>query len=66
LVFIDADHSYPAVKFDITMSLPLLRSGGILCGHDYQAGWDGVDRAVAELVSNPRPAGKALWWTTKG
>lgn len=62
LVFIDADHSYQAVMFDIAMSVPLLRSGGILCGHDHQAGWKGVDRAVAGVVLDPQHAGKAIWW----
>ena len=62
LIFIDADHSYKACKADILGSAPLLRPGGILCGHDYRAGWKGVDRAVAELVLNPQHGGKAIWW----
>lgn len=35
LVFIDANHSYDNAKEDITLWLPKVRSGGILCGHDY-------------------------------
>ena len=34
-VYIDADHKYEAVKFDIATWFPKIKSGGILCGHDY-------------------------------
>jgi len=53
LVFIDADHSYDAIKEDIRLWKPLVRKGGILSGHDYKAGgkfpfW-GVKTAVDEI-----------------
>jgi hypothetical protein len=35
VIYIDADHSNPALKNDLHNSLPLLAKGGILCGHDY-------------------------------
>lgn len=47
LVFIDADHSYEAVKADIAAWEPKVRPGGILCGHDYGV-FPGVTRAVNE------------------
>jgi len=53
LVFIDADHSYDAIKEDIYLWKPLVRKGGILSGHDYRKGgkfpfW-GVQVAVDEI-----------------
>jgi len=52
LVFIDAEHTYDAVKKDIELWWPLLRSGGFICGHDYWgeygARYPGVKKAVDE------------------
>ena len=55
LIFIDGDHYYEDVKEDILAWWPLLKKGGILCGHDYV--WKqeeivhhpGVRKAVDEL-----------------
>jgi predicted O-methyltransferase YrrM len=49
LIFLDGDHNYPGVRADILSAKPLLKSGGILAGHDY-AGDNGVCQAVRELV----------------
>lgn len=49
-VFIDADHSYEAVRQDIQNWLPKIRSGGILAGHDYISTFPGVVKAVNELL----------------
>lgn len=49
-VYIDANHSYPAVKEDITIWTPKVRSGGIVSGHDYQL--EEVIKAVDEYVEN--------------
>ena len=48
-VFIDADHSYEAVKMDIQNWMPKVRKGGILAGHDYTSAWPGVIKAVNEI-----------------
>ena len=48
-VFIDADHSYEAVKMDIQNWMPKVRKGGILAGHDYNSAWPGVIKAVNEI-----------------
>lgn len=48
LVFIDADHDYPAVKSDIELWRRHVRPGGVLCGHDYGI-FPGVTRAADEL-----------------
>ena len=49
-VFLDADHRYEAVRDDIIAWTPALRSGGLLCGHDFSPQWPGVERAVRELI----------------
>jgi predicted O-methyltransferase YrrM len=49
-VFIDADHSYEAVKRDITLWRPKVKPGGWLCGHDLDKPHWGVRRAVEELL----------------
>ena len=45
-VFIDADHSYEAVKADIEAWSPLTN---FICGHDYCNKWPGVMKAVDEI-----------------
>jgi len=49
-VFIDATHTYDAVKADIAAWLPKVKKGGILAGDDYVDGWPGVIRAVKEVL----------------
>lgn len=34
-IYIDACHLYGCVKADLEMFLPKLKSGGLMCGHDY-------------------------------
>lgn len=45
-IWIDADHSYPAVAKDIAAWTPKLRVGGIIGGDDFEM--DGVKKAVQE------------------
>jgi SAM-dependent methyltransferase len=63
LIFIDGDHDYEAVKEDIRLYQPLLREGGILCGHDYgDSNWPGVRKAVDELIPNVKIAPMTRIW----
>lgn len=52
-VFIDAEHSYPAVKADIAAWGPKVRPGGIIAGHDYCERFPGVAQAVQEAFPPP-------------
>lgn len=47
MVFIDADHSYKAVKADIEAWSKQVVPGGVLCGHDFGM-FSGVRKAVQE------------------
>ena len=53
VVYIDADHSYKAVRDDIAVWYPRVTPGGALCGHDYypEKPWPGVKRAVDEFIA---------------
>ncbi len=52
-VFVDAGHLYEEVKEDIYLWKPLVKTNGILCGHDYthdgKGAWPGVEQAVNEV-----------------
>ena len=66
MVWIDAGHNYEDVIADIKAWRPLLRPGGVLCGHDlYPDGpfHPGVLQAVNELVVNYSVIGTI--WTAK-
>ena len=51
VVYVDGDHSYEAVKKDIDTWWTKIPEGGVLCGHDYHAGWPGVVQAVDEFIA---------------
>ena len=46
IVYIDADHSYTSVLNDLELSYPKIKSGGMICGHDY------VPKTEAEKAVN--------------
>ena len=49
-VFIDLTHTYEAVKEDIQLWMPKVKKGGIISGDDYHPNWQGVMKAVDELI----------------
>lgn len=52
-IYIDADHSYEAVKSDLNQSLNKVKFGGYLGGHDFNAQeFPGVYKAVTEFCSS--------------
>jgi predicted O-methyltransferase YrrM len=64
MVFLDGDHSYEQVSAEIIHYKPLIKPGGMLCGHDL--GHGGVNQAVRELVPEYQAVeGTQLWWTVK-
>lgn len=58
-VFVDADHSYEAVKHDIQLWLPKVKKGGVLAGHDFPQ--EPVAKAVLESL-NPVMGRIRSWW----
>jgi predicted O-methyltransferase YrrM len=68
LVFIDADHSYEAVKGDVEKVRGWIRDGGTLAFHD-AIFFEGVSRVIGETLATGQwqLAGKAdnLVWLTK-
>jgi predicted O-methyltransferase YrrM len=70
VVFIDADHSYEALRADIAAWWPIVKPGGVMAGHDIHT-YDSVFRAVHDAfnkVGGPKPniiAGQNLWEVRK-
>ncbi len=52
-IYIDASHEYEDVKRDIEISLPKVKRGGLIGGHDYQPEWPGVKKAVDDIIGTP-------------
>lgn len=50
MAFIDGGHDHESVRCDINNCLRLLRPGGLLCGHDHNAGYPGVTQTVNALL----------------
>jgi len=74
-VFIDAEHTYESVKWDLELWCPKVRPGGLIAGHDYMAEkelpWHReVKRAVDEFVeangyNGVELAPADIWWFKK-
>jgi predicted O-methyltransferase YrrM len=58
-VFLDGAHDYTSVHDDIVSWLPLIRKGGILCGHDRDL--PSVRQAIDELLPGWKPAAGRIW-----
>lgn len=57
-VYLDANHRYESILEDVRIWAPKVRTGGIVCGHDYldgelPQGSFGVKRAVNEYFGRP-------------
>ena len=62
-VFIDADHTYEAVKADIKAWLPTVKPGGLIGGHDYgKPGFPGVKQAVDEAFKSIERERFSCWY----
>jgi predicted O-methyltransferase YrrM len=61
-IFIDADHSYEAVRADIAAWRRRLVPGGLIAGHDYDAHWPGVMRAVDEAYPGRLRGAGSIWY----
>ena len=48
LIFVDGDRTYDAVKKDLELYWPKVKSGGILVGHGYTVQFPEVIQAVKE------------------
>ena len=55
LVYIDGIHTYDQVKKDIENYKPIIKPGGLICGHDYynEGHVAGVYKAVNEAFGKP-------------
>jgi hypothetical protein len=63
-IYIDANHTYSAVKKDILMWKSKLRYGGILAGHDYGT-HPGVKKAVDEIFGSPDKTFSDFSWMVR-
>jgi predicted O-methyltransferase YrrM len=52
MAFIDGDHGYEAVREDIACVRERLVPGGWICFDDAFSGYEGVDRAIADMLAD--------------
>jgi predicted O-methyltransferase YrrM len=60
-VFVDAGHTYAAVKADLAAWRPKVRRGGWFGGHDYHPAFPGVQRAVDEAFGLVQLSDGWIW-----
>ena len=61
-IYIDGIHTYEQVKIDIENYQPLVKSGGVIGGHDYGPHWPTVNKAVDEKFGKPDKMYKDTSW----
>ena len=57
-IFIDGSHLYKDVLADIQLSLPLLKQGGILCGHDCENKYTNYDEGRRAIIDKEVEEGR--------
>jgi predicted O-methyltransferase YrrM len=62
LIFLDGAHDYASVRDDLAAWAPLLRPGGLLCGHDWGGSFPGVEQAVREAFPRAARVGVGKLW----
>jgi hypothetical protein len=65
MLWIDGGHKYASMKTHCPMFVPLVRPGGLVCGHDYNLSHSGLRRAVDEMYPHRQIAASELWWFRK-
>lgn len=60
VIFLDAGHSYEAVKDDIKAWLPKMKNGSMMSGHDFN--WEGVRNAVLESLGTVDKVENVCWF----
>ena len=62
MLFIDGDHT--KVNKEIEVWSSKIKKGGIMCGHDYRAGWQGIDTAVDSIFTDKVISRGFIWSVT--
>jgi len=62
MVWVDDGHAYEDVCYDIVCWYPMLKPGGLLCGHDYETE---VKRAVDDNLKDVKQPVPRLWAVIK-
>lgn len=66
LIFIDADHTEAGCRRDIALYQPLVKKGGLLCGHDYGVkAHPGVKLAVDAVFGSRAAVGPKTIWSVR-
>lgn len=67
LIFVDGDHSKTGIQTDVEAWLPLLKEGGLICGHDYYKEnegpwWVHVRQYVEAKFPDVQKVATSLWY----